>query len=91
MHFHSQEDESFIPMEGIYELVMPAKSIPLTPGDFAFVPRGTVATYRNAGDTWGRILILCTPAGHEEFMRAIGQPLAPGELSQKAVAVGLRR
>lgn len=80
MHFHTQEDEAFLPLEGEYELVIPEKSVSLAPGAFAFVPRGTVATYRNAGSTWGRMLILCTPAGHEEFMRAIGQPLGAGEL-----------
>lgn len=80
MHFHTKEDEAFFVLEGTYELVKPAETIRLEEGGFAFVPRETVATYRNAGSTWGRMLILCTPGGHDQFMKAIGQPLAAGQL-----------
>lgn len=82
MHVHSREDEAFYVLEGAYELLMEGKRVALSPGSFAFVPRGTTATYRNAGNSWGRLLILCTPAGHEVFMRAIGRPLGPQEVPQ---------
>ncbi len=84
MHYHTREDEAFFVLEGEYELVMEEKIYPLKPGTFAYVPRETVATYRNAGSTWGRLLVLCAPAGHEEFMRALGQPLAADEVPAPA-------
>jgi hypothetical protein len=46
----------------------------LAPGGFAYVPRGTVHTFANAGETTGRLLVGFTPGGIEGFFREAGRP-----------------
>ena len=43
------------------------------PGAVVFAPGGTPHTFRVESDT-GRVLMLSTPAGIEEYMRALGEP-----------------
>jgi quercetin dioxygenase-like cupin family protein len=73
-HIHEDEDESFYVLEGEFEILLGDRLIQAGPGDFAFVPRGTVHRFANVGDTPGRLLILFTPGGLEQFFRAAGTP-----------------
>jgi hypothetical protein len=43
------------------------------PGDVVYAPAGTPHSFRVESDT-ARMLILSTPAGIEEYMRALGEP-----------------
>ena len=38
------------------------------------MPKGTLHTFRNAGEQKGRLLVIITPAGLEEFFYSIGTP-----------------
>jgi quercetin dioxygenase-like cupin family protein len=73
-HIHDNEDEAFYVLEGEFEILLGDELVHAGPGDFAFVPRGTVHRFANIGDTPGRILILFTPGGLEGFFRAAGTP-----------------
>lgn len=46
---------------------------PCGPGSVMFAPGGTSHTFRVESDT-ARALVLSTPAGIEEYMRALGEP-----------------
>lgn len=78
LHVHEHEDEAFYVLDGAFEIQVGDEVVRAGPGDFAFVPRGTVHRFGNVGDTPGRILILFTPGGIERFFRAAGTP-ATGE------------
>ena len=38
------------------------------------IPKGTLHTYRNIGKKPGRLLVILTPGGFENFWREIGEP-----------------
>jgi quercetin dioxygenase-like cupin family protein len=71
-HIHENEDESFYVLDGEFEILLGDELVPAGPGDFAFVPRGTLHRFANVGADVGRILILFTPGGLEQFFRAAG-------------------
>jgi quercetin dioxygenase-like cupin family protein len=73
-HVHEREDESFYVLDGEFEILLGDELLHAGPGDFAFVPRGTIHRFANVGDAPGRILILFTPGGLEGFFRAAGTP-----------------
>jgi quercetin dioxygenase-like cupin family protein len=73
-HIHENEDESFYVLDGRFEILLGDKLLRAGPGDYAFVPRGTVHRFANVGDGVGRILILFTPGGLERFFRMAGTP-----------------
>jgi quercetin dioxygenase-like cupin family protein len=73
-HVHEHEDESFYVLDGAFELLLGDTIVHAAPGDFVFVPRGTVHRFQNVGAGTGRILILFTPGGLETFFRAAGTP-----------------
>jgi quercetin dioxygenase-like cupin family protein len=71
-HVHEREDEAFYVLDGEFEIWVGDEPIAAAPGDFVFVPSGTVHRFSNVGDAPGRILILFTPGGIEAFFRAAG-------------------
>jgi len=44
-------------------------------GDFAHIPRGTVHTFRNEGETVARMLVVFAPAGMEKYMEEVFEPV----------------
>lgn len=74
-HIHDHEDESFIVTAGSVTLLIGEKEITLGEGGFAFVPRGTVHTFRFEAEG-SRLLLLITPggAGHEKMFSEMGAP-----------------
>jgi quercetin dioxygenase-like cupin family protein len=72
-HTHQNEDESFYVLDGAFELLIGNRLVPLTAGEYAFVPRGTVHRFRCTGDRPGRISVLFTPGGIEGFFREAGR------------------
>ena len=73
-HVHTREDEFFYVLEGSFVIRIGDELHDVEPGGFAYVPRGTVHNFRNAGETTGRILVGFTPGGMEGFFRDSGRP-----------------
>jgi quercetin dioxygenase-like cupin family protein len=81
---HSQryDEETFYVLEGRYALLLGEQTVELSPGDYAFVPRGTVHAFTNIGSEPARMLILVTPGGiHDTFFDEVGEhpDVAAGE------------
>ena len=68
-HYHENEDEWFFPLEGRVEFFLEGawREVPLQ--SLVFIPRGTVHTFRNCGETPLKMLIHTAPAGFEIFFR----------------------
>ncbi len=66
-HVHVNEDEWFIVLEGRAEFFAAGAWNPVTIGTTIYVPKGTVHTYKNVGDTPLRMLVHISPAGFETF------------------------
>jgi mannose-6-phosphate isomerase-like protein (cupin superfamily) len=73
-HIHTREDEFFFVLDGTFEIRIGDEIHALGAGGFAFVPRGTVHSFRNTAETPSRILVGFTPAGMEGFFRESGRP-----------------
>ena len=71
-HSHTNEDETFMVLEGEFELLMDGKWHPLVPGDAGYARRGSTHTFRNSGKTLGRIMVMVTPGGFEKYLEEIG-------------------
>ncbi len=78
-HRQRYEEETVYVLEGAYTFVLDHQQIEVHPGDYVFVPRGTIHAFTNTGDTVGRVLVLVTPGGiHEGFFAELGEPVPPG-------------
>jgi quercetin dioxygenase-like cupin family protein len=74
-HIHDGEDEAFFVGTGQATLLVKEEEIVLRHGGFAFVPRGTVHTFR-LDEEATKIFLLITPGGvgHEAMFAEMGQP-----------------
>ena len=67
-HVHHAADELLYVVAGKFTFQIGDLQAGGGPGTIAFVPRGTVHPWRNAGDIPGRMLFVFTPAGFEGFI-----------------------
>jgi len=72
-HVHTHEDEFVYVLAGRIDVRIGDELHAFESGGFAYVPRGTVHTFHNSGDTTGRILVGFTPGGIEGFFREAGR------------------
>ena len=70
-HIHHGHDETFFVIEGRYEFTIGARCERLGPGAFLSVPRGTPHSFRNTGDTAGRIVGTFSPAAFANYFREL--------------------
>jgi quercetin dioxygenase-like cupin family protein len=73
-HIHVNEDETFYVLDGVFELLIGPRVVRAEAGTYAFVPRGTIHRFRCIGGRSGRMLVMFTPGGIEEFFRTAGTP-----------------
>jgi quercetin dioxygenase-like cupin family protein len=66
-HRQLAEDELFIIIEGRYSILASDRWTEVGPGAVVYLPRGTLHTFRNIGDTPSRHWVLTTPSGFETF------------------------
>ncbi len=79
LHKHSLEDEGFYVLEGQFSFPYAQSETKASAGTYAYAPRGQFHTYRNAGSTKGRLLLVITPAGFENFFEEIGVEITDRE------------
>jgi quercetin dioxygenase-like cupin family protein len=104
LHQHSREDECFYILDGRYEMTIGDRTAIGTSCSFFFGPRNTPHRWTNVGSTTGRLLLVYTPSGIEEFFLAVGisvkrpderPPFDPAALGKKqsemAPKVGLMK
>ena len=73
LHVHQNEDELFYVLEGRLIVTRGDEQVVLEAGDTGFLPRMVPHTFRVASES-ARMLVYITPAGFEEYFRAIGRP-----------------
>ena len=72
LHRHSMEDEGFYVLEGEFLFPYGNSEIKAGKGQFTYAPRGEFHTYRNIGNSVGKLLLVITPADFEKFFEDIG-------------------
>ena len=73
LHVHHREDEAFWVLEGDVTFEVGGKMIQATAGDFVFGPRDIPHRY-TVGDGGSRMLLILTPGGFEDLVRATSDP-----------------
>jgi mannose-6-phosphate isomerase-like protein (cupin superfamily) len=71
-HVHAREDEIFFILEGEYDFLLDDKRFTAGPGAAVFLPRGVTHGFRNITDRRGKMIVIATPAGFDEFVPAAG-------------------
>ena len=71
-HIHKREDEAFYIHEGTFSFLCGEKEAVFEAGSFVYIPKGTLHTFRNVGHQPGKLMVVITPAGLEEFFYAVG-------------------
>jgi quercetin dioxygenase-like cupin family protein len=73
-HIHHYEDESFYVLDGAFSVLAGDETFEAGTGAFVHIPKHTLHTYKNIGTKPGRLLVILTPGGFENFWREIGEP-----------------
>jgi quercetin dioxygenase-like cupin family protein len=74
LHVHRREDEGFYVIEGELTLTVGDKTHKAKAGDFLFAPKDIPHTYTVDSDGHARVLLICSPAGFENCVRAMSTP-----------------
>lgn len=97
LHVHEHEEESFYILSGHGVFVVGEDRRQLGPGDFVIVPRGAPHALARVGDEELRMLVICSPAGLEQFFVEVerreseaGSPLDEDGVVALAAAFGTR-
>lgn len=86
-HIHTDQDETFFFLEGDFVVEIDEVLHEMSPGDVAFIPRGTVHAFKNVGTKAGRLRYVFTPALKMETMfRAFHAAAQAGEMSMDDMA-----
>jgi quercetin dioxygenase-like cupin family protein len=73
-HIHHREDEGFYILDGKLTVSVGDKTYKATNGDFLLAPKDIPHTYTVDSPGHARILLICSPAGFEEAVRAMSIP-----------------
>jgi mannose-6-phosphate isomerase-like protein (cupin superfamily) len=85
-HVHAKEDELFYILEGDHIVNRGELEFRVGPGDTVFLPRGIPHAQRRVVPGEGRMLVVCSPAGFEGFLRDLAAADAAGRLGPDAYA-----
>jgi mannose-6-phosphate isomerase-like protein (cupin superfamily) len=83
-HKHANEDEVFRVIEGDFAILREGQWVPIEKGQTQVAYRGCVHTFRNTGQTVGRIMAIITPAGLERYLEEISPLVIPADLPRLA-------
>lgn len=75
-HVHPDEDEWFYVLDGEVIFYVDHTRLSLTPGTFAFGPKGVPHTFIGASLEPARALVGFQPLVYEGFLREVGQPVS---------------
>jgi quercetin dioxygenase-like cupin family protein len=82
-HIHTREDESFICLAGRLDVFLGGEDFRLGAGDYLYLPRDVVHTFRNTCDEESRVISVVSPAGLEGYYQALaGMPPGPRDIGK---------
>lgn len=84
-HVHHREDEAFYIIQGQFEVHIDDDVLTAGPGDWVTLAKESLHHFRNIGTDVGRILILATPAGLDDFFLEAGRVAADTSLDSATI------
>ena len=79
-HYHLEEDETFIVLEGELEVHSNGKIVKATPGSVTHVPKGVMHHFKNTASQPARFLVMVSPGGFERFFKEAGEEATDREM-----------
>jgi mannose-6-phosphate isomerase-like protein (cupin superfamily) len=83
LHIDNDWDEFWHVMEGTFTFMLNGEPIELGAGGFAHGPRGIPHSFKNTGETTGKLVMFTTPSGLENFFRDIDEASLDGTLDKE--------
>lgn len=68
LHMHEREEETLTVLEGVMDITVGDTQISVRAGETALLPRNVPHRLTNNGATASRYLLVCTPAGFDDFV-----------------------
>lgn len=78
LHIDKDWDEWWHVMEGNFAFTLNGERIELSAGGFAYGPKGIPHSFKNVGETTGKLVMLTSPSGLENFFRTVHRASAQG-------------
>ena len=77
-HIHHDVDETLYVAEGEVEVLLGGGITRARAGSLAYVPKGTLHTFKNIGTSPSRVVAIISPGGFEKFFLEAGEPATEG-------------
>src|SRR3989337_1182257 len=77
-HIHHNEDEALYVVEGEVEMLLDDRTTRASAGSLAYVPKGTLHTFKNVGTSASGVAAILSPGGFEKFFLEAGEPATEG-------------
>ena len=87
-HIHQREAETFQVLEGEYEFMCGGEPFTAHAGAVVFAPSGLPHGYRCISKTPGRLSVVITPAGFENFFEEVGALSAAEQEIPRVLEIG---
>ena len=77
-------DEAYYVLEGKVHFVIDGESVTSSAGDFNYMPRGTIHSFKGGSESPARVLIFAAPAHGSEFFHKISEEVrsTPDDLAK---------
>jgi mannose-6-phosphate isomerase-like protein (cupin superfamily) len=83
LHIDNDWDEFWHVMEGTFAFTLNGEQKELSAGGFAWGPKGIPHSFKNAGETTGKLVMFTMPSGLEKFFRDIDGASLDGSLNKE--------
>jgi quercetin dioxygenase-like cupin family protein len=83
LHIDNNWDEFWHVMEGTFTFTLNGERKELGAGGFAHGPHGIPHSFKNTGETTGKLVMFTTPSGLEDFFRHIDEASLDGRLDKE--------
>ncbi|MCP2341596.1 cupin domain-containing protein [Actinomadura rupiterrae] len=90
-HRHAGVDHVWYLLAGGLEILLGERTLRLTAGDFAFVPRGLVHAFANGGDRPATLLQVDTPHALDGYFTDLAEAFPAGTTLDPAVIAEIQR
>jgi len=88
IHIHHEHDEGFYVMSGHFGFVLDGVTTYGKPGAHVLVPKGHAHSFWNAGARPGKLLLIVSPPGLNQYFRDLAAGL--GDIATQEASIALR-
>lgn len=91
VHLHANDDETIHMTEGEMQVIVAGVARIVKAGETVFLRRQVAHQLINASGARMRYILVCTPAGFDDFVAEAGRPRLPGEHPAPPTAADIAR